>query len=403
MQKKNVSTLAAALLLAATAVPSAHAFDVGGTNGWKFSTDGFINTFATYQTIEKKPTNAGGTLVGGNLQGQGSTSDSERTQNFGVNVGLLPVGIGFNIKAPTTNGLDIAARIGIYPSINSAGGNTNPDFREVNLTVDGSFGQVLAGRAINLFEAKNILTDMSLFGIGVVGPLGSAPTVGHIGYGYLYPLFNSQIRYTTPDLSGFKVAVSANQPYALGAATTTNMPLLQTEISYATTFTGGKAQAWIAGSYERASVPGADKHVQSIGGTGGVEVGVGPADFLVSTYGGKAIGSFLFGLGIRPDGGDSPTSLNGKERDSFGFLAQTTYMLTPEMKLGVNYGQSRSYQAGNDTALNFMKGQAATVAVTYNITKFLQVEGEYTWAQDRWFTGDTQDANIIGLGTFLYW
>ena len=71
--------------------------------------------------------------------------------------------------------------------------------------------------------------------------------------------------------------------------------------------------------------------------------------------------------------------------------------------MGVNYGQSRAELAGNDTSLNLQKQQAAVVALTYSVNKFVQVIGEYTWAQDRWYNGATQDANIGALGTFIYW
>ncbi|UFS69201.1 hypothetical protein LPW11_15005 [Geomonas sp. RF6] len=403
MQKKRVSTLAAALLLAATAVPSAHAFDVGGANGWKFSTDGFLNVFATYESAQGRP--AG--VIDGEL-GIGGSGDHER--NFRVRTGLLPVGIGFNINAPTTNGVDYAIRLGIYPQIQNEGtGRTdlspNIDFREINMTATGAFGQVLAGRAINLYQAKNILTDMTLFSVGVVGPVPNGPTMGHIGYGYLYPNFDAQIRYTTPDMAGLKFAIAVGDPHSVGAATITDVPRVEAELSYATTFPAGKVQAWVSGLYNEAKF-GADtvlsgvdrsgKRARSIGGAGGVEVGMGPLDLLASTYGGKGLGM----LGISDFGALDAT---GKERQNFGFLGQATFMVTPVVKLGANYGQSRAYKTVNDSDLNIMKQQSATASVTYNVAKFVQLIAEYTWAQDRWYNGETQNANIGALGTFIYW
>jgi hypothetical protein len=398
MLKKFVPALAAAALLASTAVPSAHAFDIGGANGWKFSTDGFLNVFGTYETVAKRPDN----VIGGEL-GLGS---GERDQQFRIRTGLLPVGVGFNIKSPTVNGVEYGIRLGIYPQIQNQGGSRtdispNIDFREINMTADGSFGQVLAGRALNLYQGKNILTDMTLFGAGVIGPVNNGPTMGHIGYGYLYPNFGAQVRYTTPDLSGVKVAFSVNDTNDIGSATTRNVPRLETEISYATTYKDGKAQAWLSGLYQRASFstvqpvrPG--QHVDSLGGAGGVEASLGGLDLLASGYGGQALGM----LGLQ---GADALSADGKERLNWGFLTQATYMLTPELKLGVNYGQSRAELAGNDTDLNIQKQQAAVVALTYNINKFVQVIGEYTWAQDRWFNGSHQNGNMAALGTFIYW
>ncbi|HJV36466.1 hypothetical protein [Geomonas sp.] len=406
MLKKLVPALAAASLLATTQVPSAMAFDIGGSNGWKFSTDGFLNVFGTYESVQARP--AG--VIGGELGSGGNvttpTAAGERDQQFRVRTGLLPVGIGFNIKSPVVDGVQYGIRLGIYPQIQNNGGShtdisPNIDFREINATADGSFGQVLAGRALNLYQGKNILTDMTLFGAGVVGPVNSGPTMGHIGYGYLYPNFGAQIRYTTPDMAGVKWAVSVNDTSDIGAATVRNIPRFESELSWATTYTGGKAQAWLSGLWERNSFattqpirPG--QHVDTVGGAGGLEGSINGLDLLVSCYGGQALGM----LGMN---GADALSADGQVRPNWGFLTQATYQLTKTWKLGLNYGQSRAEKAGNDTDANIMKQQAAVAAITYNVNSFVQLMAEYTWAQDRWFNGEHQNGNMGAIGTFIYW
>jgi hypothetical protein len=406
MQKRGITTLAATLLLSAVAATSAHAFDIGGSNGWKFSTDGFLNVFADYETVSARP--AG--VIGGELGSGGNVTTpvaaGERDQQFRVRTGLLPVGIGFNIKSPVIDGVQYGIRLGLYPQIQNNGGShtdisPNIDFREINATADGAFGQVLAGRAINLYQAKNILTDMTLFGAGVVGPVNNGPTMGHIGYGYLYPNFGAQIRYTTPDMAGIKWAVSVNDTSDIGAATVANIPRMESELSWATAYTGGKAQAWLSGLWERDSFattqpirPG--QHVDTVGGAGGVEGSYEGLDLLASCYGGQALG--MLGL----NGADA-LSANGQVRPNWGFLGQATYQLTKNWKLGVNYGQSRAEKAGSDTGANIRKQQAMVAAVTYNVNSFVQVIGEYTYAQDKWWNGKSQNGNMAALGTFIYW
>lgn len=398
MKRRNVYGAIMAMMLITGVTKANAAFVIGGENGWQFSTDGFLNVFGVYESVEKRPAD----VVGGML-GLGS---GEREQQFRVRTGLLPVGVGFNIKAPTTKGVDYAVRLGLYPQVQNNGGSRtdispNIDFREINITAEGKFGQVLAGRAINLYQAKNILTDMTLFSVGVVGPVNSGPTMGHIGYGYLYPNFGAQFRYTTPSMGGVKVALSINDTNDIGSATVRNVPRIESEISYATTFTGGKLQTWLSGLYQTAAFsdnspvrPGG--HATSLGGAAGVQVGVGALDMLVSGYGGQALGM----LGIQ---GADATDAVGKERKNWGYLAQATYMLTPEFKLGVNYGQSNAVRTDNDSDLNIKTQQAVAGALTYNINKFTQIIGEYTWAQDKWHNGAKQDANIVALGTFFYW
>src|SRR5207237_1498743 len=68
------------------------------------------------------------------------------------------------------------------------------DMRQVYLTIGGQWGQILAGRELALFQRQNILSDMTLFGVGAVGdPQGGGTTLGRIGYGYIYPNFNAQV------------------------------------------------------------------------------------------------------------------------------------------------------------------------------------------------------------------
>src|SRR5665647_465576 len=92
MLNKLVSILVAALLLAA-AVGTANAEitlfgNKDDAQSWKFSTDGFLNTFYVFEDGDAKPAGVvGGTIAAGKASG--------------IRTGLLPGLIAFNIKAPT--------------------------------------------------------------------------------------------------------------------------------------------------------------------------------------------------------------------------------------------------------------------------------------------------------------
>jgi hypothetical protein len=427
--KKRIS-IAAAMALAATvaAIPAQAAFVIGGENGWQLSTDGIVDVFATYQSASPVPDGARfPSFLNGN---------SSYDQNFGVRVGLLPSVVAFNVKAPTVNGVDSTVRIGIYPNIQNGGRtvfdsngksvsglrfDTSPniDFREIFYTAKGKCGELLAGRALNLYQGKNILTDMTLLTAGVVGAPSSGTTLGHIGYGYLYANFGSQIRYTTPDLNGVKVAVSVNEPYKISGDTAkTPTPRIETEISYATTYGGGNTfQAWASGLYQsatRSTAAGVARPGEtntSLGGAAGVQTGIGKVDLLASGYAGEGLGMISAQDGDFGAAGISSTDFAGKERTQFGFLAQATYKLTPTVKVGANYGQSRQLESDDDKSRHGVSGsfvpmkkqEAAVAMVTYNFNKFIQFIGEYTFAQNTWHDGATQHANSVALGTLFYW
>ena len=387
------------------------AFVIGGENGWQLSTDGIVDVFSTYQSTSPL---AAGARFASFLNGS-----AEQYQNFGVEVGLLPSVVAFTVKAPTTSGIDSSVRIGIYPSIQNKNHNSrfetspNVDFREIFYTAKGAYGELLAGRALNLYQGKNILTDMTLLTAGVVPAPGTTTTLGHIGYGYLYTNFGPQLRYTTPDLGGVKVAFSVNEPYKISADTAkTPTPRIETEISYASTFTGGNLQAWLSAMYQSATRsdapgvvrPGADNH--SIGGAYGAQVDFSGVSLLASGYVGEGLGMISV-----QDGdvfGSSSTDAAGKERTQFGFLAQATYQVTPTVKIGANYGQTRQIKSDSDRTGGpgyspMEKQEGAVAMVTYNLTKFIQFVAEYSYAQNTWQDGATQHSNSLALGTMYYW
>lgn len=428
--KKSVS-VALGLCMAASLVatkPCSAGFAVGGENGWQLTTDGIVDVFATYTMTSPKPAgHSGGLLDNG--------SATEYNQRFGVGVGLLPSVVAFNIKAPTTNGVDSTVRIGIYPSIQNGGNSSivgttpsgapvllsstrfsvgpNIDFREMFYTAKGKYGEFLAGRALNLYQGKNILTDMTLLTAGTASARYNTVTLGHIGSGYLYTGFGPQMRYTTPDFGGLKFAVAVAEPYDITAQTAkTNTPRVEAELSFAKTFGGGAStQAWLSGIYQTAprnsaiTTARAGKDDETIGGAYGLGFGIKGLNLLVSGYGGKGLGM----VSVQDSGVFSnAVDTLGHARLYWGFLAQATYRINPSFMIGMNYGQNRQEITDTDKltanlAGLVMKQESAVFDLTYNMNAFTQFILEYTYAQDRWHTGAHQHTNQIAFGTMFYW
>lgn len=398
--------------LALTATTPAHAgFVVGGENGWQFSVDGMINVFMVYTAKDQLQ------YKNGDLK---AASPSSELQSFRIRTGLLPSIFGFNVKSPTIGGVDYAARLGLYPQIQNSGtrtglgpgtggdlgsGGTSIDVREVFFTADGKFGQFLIGRALNLYEGKNILTDMTLMGNGVpLNMTGGGVDLGHIGYGYTYTSFGPQFRYTTPDMSGFKVALAIADPSQIcggaGCAKTINQPRFETELSYAKDFGSWKLNSWMAGLLQEAKFNSNQHKVTSLGGAGGVQAWFGPVEFLLSGFGGQAIG-----MTLTQDDGAALDGV-GKERVSFGGLTHLTYTIG-KAKIGAQYGINYADRTDADKAAVGFDGikskQAVTGGVYYNLNKYLLLVGEYTYAIDAYYDNSRQTQNIVSLGTIFTW
>jgi hypothetical protein len=389
-----IGMLGFAALVLVAATPAKAGFVVGGENGWQMSYDGMINVFMVYTT-------------------QSDQSVASERQSFRIRTGLLPSIFGFNVKSPTINGVDYAARLGLYPQIQNDGtrtglgpgspiaNGTSLDIREVFFTADGKFGQFLVGRALNLYQGKNILTDMTLIGNGVpLNMTGGGVDLGFIGHGYLYTSFGPQFRYTTPDMSGFKLAVAIADPSQIDGATTINQPRFEAELSHVATMGSVKLNSWVSALYQEAKFNGSNKKVSSIGGAGGVQATIGPVGLLLSGFGGQGLGMTLI-----QDDGDALDGI-GKERVSYGGLVHATYTIG-KAKLGAQYGINyldRSDYDEDTNLQNVVKSkQAVTGGVYYSVNKYLTLVGEYTFARDQKRDGSKVDMNVVSLGTVFTW
>jgi hypothetical protein len=394
----RVAILGVLCLLALAPPAASAAVGLKLDGGWEVSFDGFVNAFAVDQLGRPAPLNAVPDVLG----------PTTASGTFRVRTGLLPGLFAFNVEAPDLDGLKLRSRIGFYPQINNGEGlreqfGSQVDLREAFFTVEGAFGQVLAGRALNLFQGKNILTDMSLFGVGVEGKAISAgtTTAGRIGYGYVYTSFGAQARYTTPDLSGVKLAVEIGDPSSIGTATGVRAPDLEGELSWSGKLGEVAAQAWVSGLVQRAWFP-SDGHVTAAGGAAGAGATVAGLDLLASGFYGRALGTVFM---LEVDALDSA----GHPRNSAGFLVQGAYTVAGKTKLGVSYGQTRKNETAADATARetgtaeIDTRRSVTFGAYHDVNRWLKVVGEYTLAQTSWFGGAHQASNVVAFGGFVFW
>ena len=401
----SFSTAACFLFACLMAAPASATVVIGGADGWSVSTDGMVNLMGVYQTEDDVPLNIRDNTV--------------ETDGFRIKSGFLPGILAFNIKAPTIGGLDMGARIGFYPEPSNANvKNTfdgQIDLRELFFTVDGNFGQVMAGKGLSLFLGQNLLTEMTLMGIGRLGGALNAdvgPTLGRIGYGYVYPNFNAQFRYTTPDLNGFKLALGAYDPSEINgpgvSASETDLPRVEYELSYATTFADdGKFKAYVNGLWQDAEFPGDDgDEVTAWGVGGGIVVGMKGFEFVTSAFTGEAIGTSLM---LDTDSLDP----SGEEREGWGYIVQGTYTFENSLgktMFGLNYGMNEmdetSYEKSVRDATGFgeiEEQSMITFGIYHDINPHLKVLLETSRIEHDWFNGEEWEVYQFGVGAFFLW
>jgi hypothetical protein len=376
MKKLALASLVAAS--AAMAAP-AHALTVMAEDGWTLGVSGSINQFAVFTS-----------------ENNSGTEDGAEVRD-----GLLPSFLSFDMKAPTMFGLDLAGHISFSPGTNTDSYNAQEQ-REVYFTVDGSFGQVLMGRALGLYGSHNILTEQTLFGVGY-GTNGGAEgptTLGGIGLGYDYAAWRSQIRYTTPDMNGFKASfavVDAAGPGLLLSGKPTG-PLVtggeagedfrfEGDLSYAGAFDGGSYSAWVSGASQDHDSLAEDARYWTVGGT-------------------LKVAGFEF-MAQYSDAEDAITDFDDVVRGAewSQYVVQAGYRFAGTTLVSVNYSELTDDSSAADRAARYGNSsddtiERWTVGIYHDVNANLKLVAEYTGVEDDVDSGLDQD--IFAIGGFFF-
>jgi len=379
------------------------------SNGWSFTFSGNVNAFAIYESTSE----SGGTLgAPGGLIGIGG-------KGFNVRTGLLPAFAVLDAKGKEGS-TDLGVHFGFAPQI-QCGGQAHDcfgaqiDMRQVYLTVGGSWGQILAGREIGLFNRQNILTDQTLFGVGATGGInGGGTTLGRIGFGYIYPNFVAQMTYSTPAGKPGQLSIGLFQPSALNsdagtAYGETQVPRLEAEGTYKT----GSVLLWVNGTAQNAKNPVADETKTAVGAGGGFRFGKTTFSLTGSGYWGKGIGTTLQFNGV--GGCDAVAGCgpvqgigvgsDGELRDSYGFIGQLTF--TPansKVTVAGSYGSSFLKSTDGEPTAFKTENSLISGGIYYQATKSLKVvgEGNYAWTKEHEADTDKNTTFAPAFGLMLF-
>lgn len=401
MKKTTLATLVGAAAFAAAGAANA-TIVVGGENGYEFSVDGNINQFFIH-------TDSDNDVAG--------VSDQRNSQ---VANGLLPTFFGFNVSAPEVNGLKVGARVSISPSTNDGSyfggaleqGSGAMEQREAFATVDGSFGQIMLGKGLGLYSANNILLDQTLFGVGATDLLAggaqnsAVTTLGRIGWGYEYANWRSQIKWTSNDMNGFKVAVAVMDAddYASSLSAGTGAieekdPRYEASISYAGAFDGGSMKFWLDGMSQKVEYAGTDDRADAW--TLGGQLVLGGFEAVAAYYDSKGQGLAGLGLGAFDTDGDA--------REGDGYYAQLGYRFGGQTFVAASYGESTLDR--DNTALvsdgafgDLDKNSMFTLGVYHDVTANLKLVAEYSRMETEYHISDVEpETDVLAIGGFISW
>ena len=426
-----LGTVATFAIASIAAVPrTAHAqLTMQMGNGWSLSFSGNVNAFE----VEGFSSGAPADVTYGNVNSAEGTTNRVRT-------GLLPAFAVFDVKGKE-GPLDLGVHFGFAPQIqtgsscSSSGGTQHDNFgcgtqagaqidmRQVYLTLGGSWGQILAGREIGLYQRENILTDMTLTGVGATGgQIGAGGTsLGRIGFGYTYADFNSQITYSSPATNDVVLSIGLFDPSTLngesGPAKYTKLPRVEAELTWtgklgtpAAGAAGDKVLVWVGGTWQEANFLGnttvdsvtslTDSTRNAEGVDFGVKLDLGQLSLVGSGYYDKGVGTTLmFTTNAGFDG-------VGQGRTSFGYIGQITYKIDPKWMIGASLGASNLLMTDQDRLtdnLALLKDNLdGTAMITYQWTKSLRFVAEYDYTEAVNYAFQSNKVNQIDAGFMLF-
>jgi len=432
-KKIAIAAIPAVMALASTSVDSK--ILLMSQEGWEVSFDGAANAFIMKNSVSDAPSTSGGAAFTPNTMA-GVMAGNDDTS---IVTGLLPNVWGMTLKAPTANGLDVSARLGLYTHMNggnNALGNGVLNIRETSGSVSGSFGTVLVGRSLGIHQSSAILNDMLLFGVGAAASAGnSGTTLGRIGLGYLYTDFQPQVTWTLPDLGGgFGAKIGVFDPNDVHADTTTfsatdkHAPRVEAQITWSGSLlmTGIGMNAWVDGSYQNTerSTAEANAFTSRTGGTG-VGINAQPHDDTDVDSAGVAFGTKLtyegfslvasgfYGtaMGMRGQhsvGAAGTGALDdfGKPRNTYGGYLQGTYDFGQGTSVGYSYGGNYLNKTSGDIeTTGTMNNQTMhSGMIWHNVTDNFRLIAEGGYTEKTWYLADEdQEDSFGGIGAFFFW
>jgi len=268
------------------------------------------------------------------------------------------------------------------------------------------------GKELGLFQRGNILTDMTLLGVGVGGG-GRGTALGRIGYGYLYTDFRPQLTYTTPSGRPATLSIGLFEGLRSGPYTVLQLPRVEAELGYNSKFgENSNFKLFVNGAVQSAkdAVGAGSTSLTSTGAGAGITIDVSGFALTGSGFFAKGMGYLLQGDGIV--GGANFDNLGvdvaGNGRNSFGYIGQVTYgPPSSKFMIGGSFGENHLKQTDDDksfsgTDAEILKNRAIVGQITYKWSKSLRWVAEYGHI-DGYTAGDkTSKSDQGSLGMMLF-
>ena len=418
------AAIAAALCFAA---PARAEVTLAKVDNWEIFTQGRLGAFFSYGWGDANP------ILNPNIPGEsiplggGLNTGGDNIPKFGpdgvtpvqgtfrsmrLRSGFVPNVLGFGLRRQLNDRTTLKAYVGIWATIESESqrkaSQVNADAREGYLKIEGPWGAVTAGRALDLFSRGATETEFLYghgYGLGFPGNIDNiGPTNGMIGFGVLAAFFSPGIMYATPSIAGLQLSVGVYDPTTLpGAYESTRYARPETELTYDLKRGSVKVHLFGNAAYQNFYHPGSNDSTSAYGAGYGGRVEVGGFHLGAAGHYGKGLGlEYAFQPGAVSVGPSPAYEL--RKFDGFSVLAQYS---TGVFDFNAGWGMSRAYLLDSDKVngtISVLKNQQAyEIGIVFHAGDHLHFDVDALHAKATWFLGETQDMNFVNTGVTTTW
>lgn len=382
-------------------LPAAEPLSIAKVKGWELTLDGRLSTFVSFSQGDPQPPT---TAL---WQGyQDKPDGSNHIVATRIRSGFVSNVLGWTVRKEVAPGTAISGRLAIWGNVSQQRDKTvtpDVDFREAYWKIEGPWGALLAGRNLGVYGRGGINLDYDIeHGYGLGSPCmivnrepghGPIAACGHVGFGILFPAFNAQLTYNTPELAGFQFTVGLFDPAAVAERSyeRTPLPRVESELS----FKAAKYfHAEVSAMWQRIgnNDPTLNLNVDALGFAYSAGLNLGPVQ-----VGGA--GFFGQGLGIWAAMENYPVFSDDKFvlRHQKGFLGMAAVNFG-HTKIAGGVGETLVGRTSNDpstpfTSLNFPRSQLGISAGVYQgVLENVVLGIDYFRATTTW--NDAYDMNM---------
>jgi hypothetical protein len=386
-------------------------------DGWSLYTRGLVAAHYQLTLGDGDPSSMHGVVVGTPLSPQGAqdTRDNKLTLSR-MRSGFVGTQLGFGINRRISETVRIESLIAINVfDISSNRGQSLPkavDVREAWAAVHTPYGTFEFGRMMSIFGSASSAVVLLAYQFALGHPCFAAETTigcGSSGAGALYPGFDAQMRYVTPRVGGLELRVAISDPVVGPGYVMTPLPRGDAEINYEV-LSGSSFKLRVTGQ-------GVAEQLERVEGTGlekGNVWGVMGSAILtagrLSLGGGGWTGAGI-GTHVVVEASDAANPLafdaQGELRQFRGFFGNIVYAFANGSAIaaggGATFVRSTAADVGMGSGISVLARQSEFHVVLTHRIDALVLTAEYMRWMTKWYFGEKQNENFMGVGANYFW